>query len=51
MDERKMEDVKDMDVTEQAPQCWCSCQLCGGETVPAGSCHVCLNCGSTTGCS
>ncbi len=28
-----------------------SCRVCGGITVRNGSCHVCPNCGSTTGCS
>ena len=28
-----------------------SCRECGGITVRNGSCHVCPNCGSTSGCS
>lgn len=28
-----------------------TCGSCGGPTKPNGSCHVCLDCGATTGCS
>lgn len=27
------------------------CSVCGGMTVRAGTCYVCTNCGTTTGCS
>lgn len=27
------------------------CGVCGGTTKPNGACHVCLDCGATTGCS
>jgi ribonucleoside-diphosphate reductase alpha chain len=33
--------------TTDAPMC----MLCGVSMVPAGSCHVCTSCGSTSGCS
>jgi len=49
-----MEDMKDQ--PEKKKECSIfdtdvKCSVCGGMTVPAGSCRVCLNCGSTTGCS
>jgi ribonucleoside-diphosphate reductase alpha chain len=28
-----------------------TCTVCGGVTKPNGTCHVCLECGATTGCS
>lgn len=28
-----------------------TCSNCGGVTKPNGTCHVCLDCGTTTGCS
>jgi ribonucleoside-diphosphate reductase alpha chain len=28
-----------------------TCPECGSITVPNGSCHKCINCGTTTGCS
>lgn len=28
-----------------------TCTSCGGVTKPNGTCHVCLDCGTTTGCS
>lgn len=28
-----------------------TCTTCGGVTKPNGTCHVCLECGATTGCS
>jgi hypothetical protein len=27
------------------------CPICGGMTIPSGHCRVCINCGSSTGCS
>jgi ribonucleoside-diphosphate reductase alpha chain len=27
------------------------CTSCGGVTKPNGTCHVCIECGATTGCS
>jgi len=27
------------------------CQICGFQTYPQGSCHICPNCGTSTGCS
>lgn len=28
-----------------------TCRLCGGLTLPSGTCYVCQSCGETTGCS
>lgn len=27
------------------------CPTCGCQTYPQGACHICFNCGNTSGCS
>ncbi|MEK7626538.1 MAG: vitamin B12-dependent ribonucleotide reductase [Patescibacteria group bacterium] len=52
---QKIEEVKPAEVKEEKKSLHDStaplCYNCGNQTQKAGSCYVCVSCGSTTGCS
>lgn len=53
--EEKIEEIKPVEAKEEKKSLHDStaplCYNCGNQTQKAGSCYVCVSCGSTTGCS